>query len=164
MIQSRCFRLVVQIQRRADKIHQLDAERLSALTPAVLEGFRMRNYTVLSLIQLSKSIGNQGLAKAIPQERIKTTCMVLSRVAGGRSILGYCELRIIWLSDNIISSGPQPLTDVSREYLRVFGDNVSRTSWASSPSHEENTCDMLDGFKHVTLLHPGLPLHTDGQL
>lgn len=117
MIQSRCFRLVVQIQRRADKIHQLDAERLSALTPAVLEGFRMRNYTVLSLIQLSKSIGNQGLAKAIPQERIKTTCMVLSRVAGGRSILGYCELRIIWLSDNIINSGPQPLTDVSREYL-----------------------------------------------
>lgn len=62
----------------------------------------MRSRTVLSLIQLSKSIGSRRLAKIISQEQIKRGAWSLSRFAGGGSGLGYCELGVI-LREYIIS-------------------------------------------------------------
>lgn len=60
--------MVVQMHWSDDEIHQWEKPSLlSALVSAVLEGFGVRSRTVLSLIQLSKSIGDHRLAKVILQ-------------------------------------------------------------------------------------------------
>lgn len=77
----------------------------------------MRSRTVLSLVQLSNSIGSRRLAKAISQEQIKRSAWSLSHVAGGGLILGFCELRVIGLLENIYLAAPSKQLHVPRGIL-----------------------------------------------
>lgn len=91
----------------------------------------MRSRTVLSLIQLSESIGSRRLAKVSSQEQIKRSAWSLSRVAGGGFNLGVLRAACYWAIREYIISGA--LTDAPREFPRSSRDIIAETSWTSSP-------------------------------